>query len=181
MAEKRIPYAVLGEFLEPEALLAGVRTLRSDGWNIEVFSPFPLAGMGEALDWRENKVPLAFLICGLTGGLATFAVEALGNYDYPLDVGGRPLVAMPAFLFVALIMAILAAVLGGIAAMFVADRLPRLHHPLFDAERFHLASDDRFFLAVMLRGGSVDPKDARAALWRLQARDVTDVCEGEIT
>jgi hypothetical protein len=181
MAEQRIPYAVLGEFIEPGVVLEGVRALRADGWAVEVFSPFPIEGLAEALGWRERTVPLAFVLFGLAGGIGTFLLETGVNIDYPLDVGGRPLVAWPAFAFVALIMMILAAVLGGIGTMFVSDRLPRLHHPLFDAERFHLASDDRFFLAVMLHDRAEGAREARAALWRLQARHVTDIAEGEIS
>ena len=114
---------------------------------------------------------------GIVGLAAGFGFQIGANLDYPLDVGGRPLVAIPAFVIVALVCAILAAAVAGIGAVLLGSRLPRLHHPLFDAERFNLATDDRFFLAVLAHDDAFDAREARAVLWRLQAADVTDVCE----
>jgi hypothetical protein len=57
--------------------------------------------------------------------------------------------------------------------MFVRNRLPRLHHPLFDAERFHLASDDRFFFSLALDGPDED--EARAAMERMGPASVEKV------
>ncbi|WP_395332067.1 DUF3341 domain-containing protein [Novosphingobium sp. BL-8H] len=179
MAERSIPYAVLGEFSEADALLGAAGTLREQGWRVEVFSPFPLDGLAEALGWHETRVPRSFLIWGAVGAVAGFAMQAAATRDFPLDIGGRPLVAVPAFLMITFELMILFAVFGGIGAMFSANRLPRLHHPLFDAERFGLASDDRFFLAVFIGQGGPSSEEARAALWRLKADEVTDVAESE--
>jgi hypothetical protein len=43
---------------------------------------------------------------------------------------------------------VLFAVLAAVVGMMLLNRLPRLHHPVFDIRRFHLASVDRFFLIV---------------------------------
>lgn len=177
MVERSRPYAVLGEFAEAEMLLDAARSLREEGWQVEVFSPFPLDGMADALGWHDTRVPRSFVVWGLVGAVAGFAMQVAMTRDFPLDIGGRPLVAVPAFLMITFELMILFAVFGGIGAMFVGNRLPRLHHPLFDAERFGLASDDRFFVAVLVRNGEPSPHDARAALWRLQASDVTEVNE----
>lgn len=175
MAERRRSYAVLGEFAEPEELLAGARALREQGWRVEIFSPFPLEGMGEALGWSDDRVPLAFLIGGALGALGGFLMQVCTNRDFPLEIGGRPLIAVPAFMLITFELLVLFAVFGGIGMMLAANRLPRLHHPLFEAERFGLASNDRFFLAVLLGEGPPDAEDARAALIRLRAGDVTEV------
>ena len=42
------------------------------------------------------------------------------------------------------------------------NRLPRLHHPLFDLDRFRRASADRFFLAIF----GNDPRFERDAVRR---------------
>jgi len=168
------PYALLAEFADPQPVLDGARTLREAGWRVEVFSPFPLDGLGEALGWSESRVPLAFLIGGVVGALAGFLLQAGTNLLYPLDIGGRPLIAVPSFLMITFETMVLGAVFAGIGTMLVSNRLPKLHHPVFDAERFDLATDDRFFLAV-IAGRDFDAYAARAALWRLQPLDVTEV------
>ena len=144
------PAFLLGEFAKPDAMLAAAKALRREGWQVEVHSPFPIDGMREALDFRERTVPHAFLIGGIVGALSGFGLQVYTNLAYPLDVGGRPLVAVPAFMLVTFELMVLFSVIAGIGAMFVGNRLPRLHHPLFDAKRFGLASDDRFFISVSL-------------------------------
>jgi len=168
------PYALLAEFADPQPVLDGARSLREAGWRVEVFSPFPLDGLGEALGWSESRVPLAFLIGGVVGALAGFLLQAGTNLLYPLDIGGRPLIAVPSFLMITFETMVLGAVFAGIGTMLVSNRLPKLHHPVFDAERFDLATDDRFFLAVIATR-DFDAYAARAALWRLQPLDVTEV------
>ena len=75
--------------------------------------------------------------------------QAWVSLDFPLDVGGRPVLAWPAFTLVAVELMFLGAAVAGVLAMLVMNRLPRLHHPLFDIDEFHFASSDKFFLAVL--------------------------------
>jgi len=167
------PAFLVGEFAEPEPMLAAARTLREDGWRVELHSPFPVKGMEEALGFHERTVPHAFVFGGIGGALAGFAVQVYANLAYPLDVGGRPLIAVPAFMLITFEVMVLGAVLSGIATMFARNRLPRLHHPLFDAARFHLASDNRFFVSLVLDGHSEG--EGRAVLGRLGAASVSKV------
>ena len=68
---------------------------------------------------------------------------------------------------------VLLGALGAFLGAFVLLGLPRLHHPLFDAERFHLASDDRFFVSVLLEGAR--ESELTATLGRIGALSVQRV------
>ncbi len=179
MADLPPLYAVLAEFAEPQALVDATRRLRAQGFTrVDAFTPFPVDGLAEALGFSERRVPLATLVGGIVGAVAGFLMQVGTNLDFPLWIGGRPLVAVPAFMLIVFELMVLFAVLGGIGTMLISNRLPRLHHPLFDAERFHLASSDRFFLAV-LAGPGFDPAAARTALARLNPTSLTDVPDGD--
>ena len=167
------PAFLVAEFAEPERMLEATRTLREEGWRVELHSPFPVKGMKEALAFHESSVPLAFLIGGVIGAASGFLIQAYANWAYPLDVGGRPLIAVPAFMLIVFELMVLGSVLTGLATMFARNRLPRLHYPLFDAERFHLASDDRFFVSLALDG--CDEGKARAAIDRMRPASVEKV------
>lgn len=164
---------LLAEFAEPEQMLTAARSLREAGWSIELHAPFPVKGMEEALNFADRTVPHAFLIGGIVGALGGFLLQVYTNLSYPLAVGGRPLVAVPAFMLVTFELMVLTSVLAGIGTMLVRNRLPRLHHPLFDAERFGLASDDRFFVSVALTDRGED--EGRAALARHQPLSIAKV------
>jgi len=172
MAKTEPAFLVAG-FAEPEAMLDAATALREEGWPVELHTPFPVKGMEKALAFRERTVPHAFLIGGIAGALAGFLIQAYANWAYPLDVGGRPLIAMPAFMLIIFELMVLFSVLTGLVTMFVRNRLPRLHHPLFDAERFHLASDDRFFVSLRLDG--CDEGEARAAVERMSPASIEKV------
>lgn len=142
--------ALLAEFAEPDALVRAVREVRARGYRkIDAFTPFPVKGLADAMDLREGWLiwvgTAGFLLGAAAGYLLQWYLNAV---DYPLNVGGRPLAAWPAFTLPAFEIAVLGAVVAALLAMLIKDRLPRLHHPLFGAERFDLASKDRFFLAI---------------------------------
>jgi hypothetical protein len=138
------------------------REARAAGFErLEGFSPFPVEGLAAALGFRERAIAPAFLIGAIAGGATGFGLQVATNLDFPLNVGGRPLVAWPAFMLITFELTVLGAVVAGILAMLLANRLPRLHHPLFEIPEFHFATADKFFLAILADG---DPRfDARAA------------------
>lgn len=167
---------LLAEFGSPDALLDALDDARRAGYSrLDAFTPFPIEGLAERIGFRERRVPWLALLGGGFGAALGFGMQVYVNLDYPLNVGGRAVISTPAFLVVSFELMILFAVLFAIVGMLALDRLPRLHHPLFDAERFHLASVDRFFLYV----GSDDPRfdraEAAAFLRGLGAASVTEV------
>lgn len=167
------PWAVLAEFADAPALLDAVRRLRRRGFAIETFTPFPLDELETAIGFTGTAVPKAFLIGGIAGAAVGFGMPAWLSFAFPLWIGGRPVVAVPAFLMIAFELMVLGAVVSGVLTMLLANRLPRLHHPVFDAERFTLA-EERFFVAV-LAGPEFDRDEAGKALAALDPLAITDL------
>ena len=172
------PAFLVAEFPNPEPMLAATKALREEGWQVELYTPFPVKGMKEALGFTDRTVPRAFVVGGLVGAVGGFLMQVYPNVVYPLDIGGRPMVAVPAFMLITFELLVLCSVLAGIGTMFARNRLPRLHYPLFDASRFHLASDDRFFVSLAL-GDGADEEKARHALER-QAPSSIEKVGGEV-
>ncbi|WP_165912355.1 DUF3341 domain-containing protein [Novosphingobium sp. PhB165] len=164
----------MAEFESPGRLLDAARRLRSQGWNrLEAFTPFPVEGLDRLLGYTDNAVARAMMIGGTVGALAAFLMQAGINLAYPLWIGGRPLIAVPAFMLICFEMLVLGAVLSGIATMFIANRLPRLNHPVFAADRFDLSAE-RFFLAILPDAG-FDRDAAGKALAALTPRAIIEV------
>src|SRR3954454_15818961 len=142
-------FGLLAEFETPEALVEAARETRAKGYrNLDAFTPFPVPELYSVLRLRDDRV----LWLGLFGGIFGFAV-ALGmqlftNFDYPINVGGRPLYALSAFAVVAFELTVLFAAGFTAIGMLALNGLPRLSYPVFAAPRFHLASKDRFFLCI---------------------------------
>jgi hypothetical protein len=95
--------------------------------------------------------------------------------DYPLNVGGRPLNALPAFIPVAYESTILLAAFGAFFGMLIYNGLPRPYHSVFNTPNFERASQDRFFLAIQADDPKYDPVQTRELLESTGASQVSEV------
>lgn len=147
---------LLGEFSNSSALRRAAELLRERGYlRIDAYSPYPVPGLEAALGMRRSPLALLVFPIALTGGALAYLIMWFSNaYAYPLNVGGRPPHAIPAFVPITFEMTVLSAGLSALFLVFLLSRLPRLSHPLFDVEGFERSSIDRHFLAIEGR----DPK-----------------------
>jgi len=158
-------YAVVAEFKRPDLLLAAARAARAEGFRrLEAYSPFPVDGLAEVLGFRERTIAPAMLGGAVVGAAIGYFMQVWVNLDFPLNIGGRPVVAPPAFVLITFELMVLGAVSAVILAMLIGNRLPRLHHPLFEIRDFHFATEDKFFLAILAGEGAFDAAAARRFL-----------------
>jgi hypothetical protein len=170
-------YGVIGEFEKPEQLVHAAAKIREAGYRFyESYSPFPVEGLPEAMGMRRNLVPLITLIGGLCGGLGGFGFQYWCNvYSYPLNIAGRPLNSWPAFIPVTFELTILCASLSAVFGMLALNKLPQPHHPIFNANRFSHASQDRFFVCIQARDKKFNLAETARFLQGLAAQHVSEV------
>jgi hypothetical protein len=152
-------YGLLAEFAEHEQLLEAARSAYAAGYRrMDAFSPFPVEELAESIGYDYTPVPLITLVGGMVGGLGGYFMEwyAMARL-YPLNVGGRPLNSWPNFIPITFELTILIASLSAFVSVLVLNRLPELHHPVFNVPEFRRASIDRFFLCIEVE----DPKFER--------------------
>jgi hypothetical protein len=172
-------YGMIAEFDDPNAVVAAARQTYEAGYRrINAYSPYPIEELSEAIGYRSNYVPLTVLIFGLMGGLGGFALQAWTSaIDYPINVGGRPLISMPSFIPITFECTILLAALGAFVGMVLMNRLPQPYHPVFNVPAFSRASQDRFFLCVKADDPKFRAAETRAFLESLGAKSVSEVDE----
>jgi hypothetical protein len=149
MADDRL-YGVLAEFDCPEALIEAAQAAGREGYReLDAFTPFPVEGLPDVLRVRDrHQVHRLGFFGACFGAVLGLAMQVFTNWDYPLDVGGRPLYAWSAFAVVTFELTVLFGALTPAFGMLALNGLPRLNYPVFGATRFHLASRDRFFLCI---------------------------------
>lgn len=162
-------FGLLAEFDRPERLVEGVRHVREAGFRqVDAYSPFPIEGLAEELGFRDGRVPWLTLLGGLFGAALGYGVQVYTNESFQIDIGGRPLIAVPAFMLITFELMVLFAVLFSIGGMLALNGLPRLNHPLFGVEAFHLASKDKFFLVILSNDRNFDRERTRNFLEGLE-------------
>jgi hypothetical protein len=143
-------YGLIAEFDSPSAVVAAARRTYGAGYRrINAYSPFPIEELSEAIGYHRDYVALCTLICGVIGALGGFMLQYwTGGIDYPINVGGRPLMSLPAFIPITFECTVLLAAFGAFIGNLMMNRLPQPYHPAFNVPSFARASQDRFFLCV---------------------------------
>jgi hypothetical protein len=166
-------FGMMAEFDRPERLVEAVRQVRAARFRaVDTYSPFPIEEVTEILELRDRRIPILTAMGAIFGAASGFGMQVYANLAFPIDIGNRPLVAVPAFWLITFELAVLCAVLLAIFGMLVLNRLPRLHHPVFDIGAFGLASMDKFFLVIFSNDRGFDPERTRAFLMELKPRRV---------
>jgi len=117
---------VIHAIFDDEDLLMGTaRKLRSQGIRIkEVFSPFPVHGMDDAIGLPRTRIAICAFIYGITGTcLATLMMWYMMVHDWPTDIGGKPSFAyymnVPAFIPVTFESTVLCAAHGMVITFYL--------------------------------------------------------------
>jgi hypothetical protein len=170
-------YGLMAEFDDPNAIVAAARRTHEAGYRrINAYSPYPVEELSEAIGFRRNFVPLTVLICGLLGALGGFALQSWTSaVDYPINVGGRPLISIPSFIPITFECTVLLASFGAFIGMLIMNRLPQPYHPVFNVPGFARATKDRFFLCIKADDPKFNAAETRAFLDSLGAKEVSDV------
>jgi hypothetical protein len=175
--EEQGNYGLMAEFDDPSLIVAAARRTYEAGYRrINAYSPYPIEELAEAIGFRRNMVPLATLVCGLLGAAGGFALQYWTSaIAYPLNVGGRPLLSLPAFIPVTFECTILLASFGAFLGNLMMNRLPQPYHPVFNVPSFARASQDRYFLCVKSDDPKFNDAETRAFLESLGAKEVSNV------
>ncbi len=176
MNEDREIYGLLAEFDDPATLVTAARRTVEAGYRqVEAYAPFHIEELAEAIS-VSPLLPWLVLAGGIIGGVGGFFMQyyaaAIG---YPLNIGGRPLNSWPMFIPITFELTVLAAAFAAVIGMLALNRLPQPFHPLFKAQRFELATQNRFFLCIEARDPRFDQTATRRFLESLAPREVNDV------
>ncbi len=151
-------------FADPDDLLGAVKQLRMKmGLNVlDTFTPFPVHGMDDALAVKPSRLTW---VCGgfaILGFLSAIALQVWTSVvDYPLIVGGKPLLSVPAFVPVTFELTVLFAALG---TVFTFLAISGLRPRIYPKDLLPGVNDDMFWLVAEFgREGTMDQVKAGLA------------------
>ena len=149
---------VVGVFEDEDVLLNAVHKVRGSGVKIhEVYSPFPVHGLDDALGYKRTRLPIAAFIFGLTGtSLALIMQIWMLGFDWPMIIGGKNFASLPPFIPVTFEMTVLLSALGMVATfLIVSDMKPYGWPKQFDIR----STDDKHVMAIDLSSNKGKTQD----------------------
>jgi hypothetical protein len=155
-------YFLAATFADADRLVDAVRVLRRERFRIyDVYSPYPIHGLDEAMGIRRTKLPRITLLAALGGLAVAIAFQFYAAVlDWPMNVGGKPDNSTLAFVPISFELMVLFAGLSSVAAFFLRARL-------FPGKRPRLAAQgvtDDVFALVLRQREDLDMERARQAL-----------------
>jgi hypothetical protein len=170
-------HGVMAEYESAQALVDAARKTMSQGFTrVEAYSPVPIEELNDIIHKTRTVLPKMVLTGGLTGMATGFALQYWASVlEYPMNIGGRPMASWTTFIVPSYELTILFASLTAAIGMIMLNGLPQPYHPVFNVDRFSMASSDKFFLVIE----STDPKfgEATGFLQGAGAKGVYDVAE----
>src|SRR3989338_10008364 len=138
--------ALLAIFKDPEHLKEAASHIRKLSIRrFEAYTPFPIHGLERAMGIGKSWVSAVTLVMGLMGGALGFLFQAWTSaVDWPLNVGGEPLISWPALIPVTFEGMVLFAGVLSFLTFFVINKLPDYSKPVLD-ERL---TNDKFGLFI---------------------------------
>jgi hypothetical protein len=172
-------YGVVAEFDSAAGLYHAAEGLRDAGYRrFDVFSPFPIHGMDEAMGLRRSVLGKFVFIGGLTGFLTAVGLTFIpSSFLYPLIVAGKPtdLMTVPAFFPIMFELTVLFSAFTALIGMLLLNGLPRLNHPMFNWDRFKKVTEDKFYAVIEASDPKFSELDAAEFLASLGGDRITRV------
>jgi len=140
---------IVGIFEDEDVLVHAVENIREKGVKIqEVFSPFPVHGLDDALGYKRSRLPIAAFLFGMTGtSLALFTQIWMLGFDWPMIIGGKNHASLPPFIPVTFEFTVLLAAFGMVGTFFIVSDMKPYGWP----RQFDLRStDDKHVMAIDL-------------------------------
>jgi hypothetical protein len=164
---------IVGIFDDEDILLHAVENIREKGVKIqEVFSPFPVHGLDEALGYKRSRLPIAAFLFGMTGTiLALFTQIWMLGFDWPMIIGGKNHASLPPFIPVTFEFTVLLSAFGMVGTFFIVSDMKPYGWP----RQFDLRStDDKHVMAIDLAANKLSKDEISGILKTNGASEINE-------
>jgi hypothetical protein len=132
---------------DEEVLFPAVKSVRKKGYKIhDVYTPFAVHGLDEAMGLKGTDLHIAGFIYGLCGtSTAVGFISWIYCSDWPINYGGKPHFALPAWIPVTFELTVLFAAVGmTLTFCYLNQIMPGVKKHVFHPRQ----SDDLFVMAI---------------------------------
>lgn len=140
---------LVGIFDNEDNLLHAGKKLKESNLTIyDFYTPFPVHGLDDIQNIERTRLPFVTFIAGATGLTIAILFQVWTSaFDWPINVGGKPMLSIPAFIPVTFELMVLFGALVSVLAFFIRSNLyPSKETIIFDRRQL----DDRFVVLADL-------------------------------
>jgi hypothetical protein len=164
-----------GIFLDERQCVEAARKVREAGFKkFDAISPYPIHDMEDAIGIKRSNIPYVTFFAGLIGLLsALWLTWWTSEVNWPINVGGKPLFSLPAFIPIMFELTVLFAALASVSALLYFCKLPQIDPPVIDPD----LTSHKFAIFVPENDKGYDEAKVKKLLSDLGADEVKKVAE----
>ncbi|MCO5248878.1 MAG: DUF3341 domain-containing protein [Chitinophagales bacterium] len=139
---------LVGLFDDDHTLLHAIENAVEQNMEMsDVYTPFPVHGIEDKMKMRRTKLHTAGFIFGLTGTITAFSLMAFANaVNYPINFGGKPVFALPAWIPIMFEFTVLFSGVGMVLTFYYLNNLypgkkPEIIDPRLTDDMFAITFD----------------------------------------
>jgi mono/diheme cytochrome c family protein len=139
-------------FDTPDGIIHAAHETANAGYKkFDVFTPYPVHSMDDAMKMRESKIGWVALAAGFTGTItALLMIGWMSGIDYKNIIGGKPFFAIPPAIPITFELTVLfSAVVTTLAMIALFNKLPYLSNPLHETAFMKSVTSDKFGLVIL--------------------------------
>ena len=161
---------VVGCFDDEMVLFPAVKQVRKSGYKIhDVYTPFAIHGLDKALGLRDTSLHTAGFIYGISGTATALGfISWVFTNDWPLNIGGKPHFALPAWIPIIFELTVLFASVGMVLTFCYLCQMA----PFVKKHHFHPRSTDDLFVMVVELTSKTNETQVTNYLQSLGAKEV---------
>lgn len=173
------PIAVLGNYKDPDLLIAAANRIRESGYkDFDIFTPYPVHGLDKAMGVKRTILPYISFGGGIFGlANAIFLIMWTSSVHYKLNIGGKPLFAFQFSIPVMFELTILCTAIFTFLGLWFLCGLPKWYSPLQNDKGFMSAVDNTFVVGIMATDQRFSIETTKKLMTELGADDVRLVQE----
>lgn len=144
---------VVGCFKDEEGIFRAVKRVRSSGFKLhDVYTPYPVHGLDEAMGLRQTSLHTAGFFYGLFGVIAALGGMAwVTVHSWPMNFDGKPHFPLPSFIPITFEFTVLVSSVGmTLTFCWLNQLMPFVKKHLFHPRQ----TDDLIVMAIELTGNT---------------------------
>ena len=164
---------ILGVYSDPDEVVSAVKKIRLNNIKVhEVYSPFAIHGIDDALGYKRSRLPIAAFLFGMLGTLLALTMQFwMMGIDWPMIIGGKNFASLPPFIPVTFELTVLISALGMVGVFMVASDLkPYKKVKLMDIR----ITDDKHVIAVDLGANNGASEEIKKLFKETGAEEVNE-------
>lgn len=171
-------HSISASFETPDEIIKAAKEVSSKGYTkFDVFTPYPVHGMDDAMKLRPTRVGWVSFGFGLIGTISALAMIGwMMGVDYKNVIGGKPFFNIPPSIPITFELTVL---LGAIAAvlgmLIIFNKLPTISDPLQDTEFMKRVSSDRFGIIIEAKDKKFNETEVKQLFESLGCRQIQHI------